>query len=323
MHQMVEEKEMKRYLLGEMSEEDMTALEERYFADNQLFDRLSIYEQDLIDRYVCDMMPSGERTLFEKAYMSSSRRREKVDLARKLMKALEEDASQQALAGFPDSSEFSSLWRFLLAFFRFQKPMVRFGMATAGLVVLLGCAWLIVESVRLHTQLRQLEANRQKLNEQVQSAQGQLGQRESETSKLATELQRERFRRTQLQEEIARLQQPSATIISFVLFPGTTRDLSESGAVGIPKGAEWIGLSLALEREGQYKSYQVTIQMVGGKEIWRQDKLLPAQKDSGRSIAVAVPASLFSSGDYLLTLKGITPKGASENVDDYFLRVVK
>jgi hypothetical protein len=322
-HQMVEEKEIKRYLLGEMSAAEMAALEEQYFADDQLFDRLNIYEQDLIDRYVCGMLSGGERALFEKAYMASPRRREKVEIARKLMKALDEDASRQALAGYPDSSEFSSMWRYLLAFFRFQKPSVRFGIASVGLLVMLGGAWLIVESVRLHTQLRKLEAQRLELQERAQSAQSQLGQRESQTSQLTAELQRERSRRSQLQEEMSRLQQSGAAVVSLVLFPGTTRELSESSVLAIPKGAEWIGLWLALEREGQYKNYQVTLQMVGGKELWIQDKLLPSQKDSGRSISVVLPVPLFSSGDYLLTLKGTTPKGLIEDVDDYFLRVVR
>ena len=40
-----------RYLLGELAEPEQTALEEKYFADPQLFDQLVKAETELVDDY--------------------------------------------------------------------------------------------------------------------------------------------------------------------------------------------------------------------------------------------------------------------------------
>ena len=55
----------KRYLLGELPEEERTGIEERYFLDDEEFEQFEIAEDELIDRYVRDELSVEERRRFK------------------------------------------------------------------------------------------------------------------------------------------------------------------------------------------------------------------------------------------------------------------
>lgn len=309
----MEKEKMRQYLLGEMSEEEMTALEERYFSDDHYFDELSMVEDELIDDSICGLLSVEDRALFEKAYLTSPRRREKVEIAAGMMKAL----------GGADDRTSSSLVKFLPALFQMKKPFAAIAMVAAGLILVLGCAGLIVVNIHLYSRLGRVLSEQASLREEAQRSQSQFLEQQKQTSQSTTELQRERYRRSLLEEEISRMQQSRGPIMSFVLFPGATRDMEESNNLKIPKQVERVSLRLMLEKEGRFKSYRAVVRTIDGKQLWAQDQLrLSPGNDPRSDIAVTLPASVLLPGDYVLTLSGITTKGAVEDVEDYFLRVV-
>ena len=59
---------MKRYLLGELDESEQKALEEEYFTDSQLFDKMTQVESDLVDDYVRGRLPAETRKQFEQTH---------------------------------------------------------------------------------------------------------------------------------------------------------------------------------------------------------------------------------------------------------------
>jgi hypothetical protein len=71
-----------QYLLGELAEEEQGQLEERFFADDALYQEVRVAERELIDRYVLGQLTGRERERFERRFLSSPRRRETVTLAR-------------------------------------------------------------------------------------------------------------------------------------------------------------------------------------------------------------------------------------------------
>jgi anti-sigma factor RsiW len=71
-----------QYLLGELAEEEQGQLEERFFADDVLYQEVRAVERELIDRYVLGKLTGRERARFERRFLSSPQRREKVALAR-------------------------------------------------------------------------------------------------------------------------------------------------------------------------------------------------------------------------------------------------
>jgi len=88
--------------------------------------------------------------------------------------------------------------------------------------------------------------------------------------------------------------------------------------IAISRAARWVAFSL----EGAYgpkpKAYRATLNDAHGRLVWQESQLLSATPDS---VGVVLPASLFESGDYLLTLETQAGDGHYVNPARYRFRV--
>jgi anti-sigma factor RsiW len=69
------------YLLGRLPEAESQDLEERYFRDSELFERLTALETDLLDEYVRGDLPAEDREAFERRLEQSSLLRSRLESA--------------------------------------------------------------------------------------------------------------------------------------------------------------------------------------------------------------------------------------------------
>jgi hypothetical protein len=81
------ESRLTHYLLGQMDEEERSRLEEQYLVHPELHERLQAVERDLIDRYVRDEL--DDVGAFERGYLTSDARRQRVAFARNFAHAIE------------------------------------------------------------------------------------------------------------------------------------------------------------------------------------------------------------------------------------------
>ncbi|HET9314979.1 MAG TPA: hypothetical protein VFQ51_05290 [Vicinamibacteria bacterium] len=88
-----DETRARRYLLGQLSEEEMAALETEYFASVEALESVSEVEHDLVDAFVAGELASGERSAFESHYLASEVHRERVATARLLRAATRHGAA--------------------------------------------------------------------------------------------------------------------------------------------------------------------------------------------------------------------------------------
>ena len=79
-----EEDRLVRYLLGLMSDEEATGMEEVYLTSDELNDELQAAERELIDRYVEGDLSPTERDRFESFFLCSPGRNEKLEFAKTL-----------------------------------------------------------------------------------------------------------------------------------------------------------------------------------------------------------------------------------------------
>ncbi len=82
-----DETRARRYLLGQMSEEETASLEAEYFADGEALERVWEVENDLVDAFVADELAPDDRTAFETHYLASPLHRDRVATARVLRAA--------------------------------------------------------------------------------------------------------------------------------------------------------------------------------------------------------------------------------------------
>ena len=97
---------------------------------------------------------------------------------------------------------------------------------------------------------------------------------------------------------------------------------TKSPTLSIPAGTQEVRIELKTA-ENEYQSYQLELHAVGGKAIFDRKSVKPTITKSGANFGFAVPASKFTSGDYILTLKGVMPTGEVEDVSKSLFRVEK
>src|SRR5204863_4794679 len=135
-------------------------------------------------------------------------------------------------------------------------------------------------------------------------AQQQLGNEQKRAEELTADLARQaEAQRTPPTEK------PPA-IVSTILIATGVRGVDETNppTMVIPRGAQQVRLALDL-KEHDYRSYQLILQPVGGSEILHRTQVQPTVSKAGARFTVMLPASRFASGDYIMTLKGVTPHG--------------
>jgi tetratricopeptide (TPR) repeat protein len=81
-----EEEAIKQYLLGQLSEEEQTPLEERLLTDDDFFERLNMAEDELIDEYLADRLGPDDRQEFNGHFMIAPERQQKLRFSKALRK---------------------------------------------------------------------------------------------------------------------------------------------------------------------------------------------------------------------------------------------
>ena len=319
---------MTRYLLGELSEQEQAALEEKYFADPQAFDQVLKIESELVDGYARGQLSNEMRERFEKSYLAHPARSERAKFAAALatgLNRIEESTTRIDQPTLP-----TSWWQKLLTSFRGQRPTLRLSIALATLLIMLGGGWLFVQSRRRQQQreLAQTQANRENQERRVreqQAAQQQPAQTPQHTEKPPDEEERVAGNPQQKPQP-----SPNPTInaappvVSLALNVGMVRggDDSRTQTLTIPQGTTQAQLLLNL-KDNSYPGYRVSLQMIGGAEIFSRSNIKPRGTKSGASFSFTLPARDLASGDYVLTLSGISAEGEVDALSKSLFRVEK
>ncbi|MEW6128786.1 MAG: hypothetical protein AB1757_17245 [Acidobacteriota bacterium] len=295
-----------RYLLGQLSEAEQTAIEESYFTDADYFEQLKIAEAELLDDYVNERLSSADRQAFEKTYLSSPSRRRRATFAAVWKTYV---ANQPLIAGgkAPEG-----------AFFRKIKRPWIWVPATAALLLLIGGFWLGLQN--------------QNLNVEIEKAIAQ------ESARIDAEIQEKFNAAREFDEPIARenLPPPSPApqpkdenqnnhqlIASIVLNPGGVRSSSRMNTLEVSATTKTIRLVLPFKSAESYKNYDAVIEKPDGAPVFSEGNL-PVQKTAAQNQVIwKLAAGVLNEGDYLITLRGINAANESEDVADYQLRIRK
>jgi hypothetical protein len=76
---------MQRYLAGQLSEEEKTSFEERYFTDDEVFEELVSLENDLVDDYVTGRLSGRDRQLLESEFLRNPHAAANLQFAREFI----------------------------------------------------------------------------------------------------------------------------------------------------------------------------------------------------------------------------------------------
>jgi len=307
----LDEKQLIRYLLGTASSDEEQQLEERYFSDDKDFELLMAVEDDLIDAYVRGQLSGEDRQHFERRFFSSPQRRQRVMFAQTLL----EKAAQRSHAEAPAviEREKTSWWRVWPNSWRITQPVMQ-GFVFAGFAFLAVVGSVsIMQTQRLRSQLAEVQTEGRNLRQQVD-------QQRTLAQQLNEALDQERIARGRLEQGPSKTSPPA--VASFILRPGSSRSSEDGRPLLIRPGTDVVQLQLDLAAIGNGQ-YRVAVRTADDQEVWSQDGLPARRTAGGSAVDVRLPANVVVSGDYVLTLRMVTPRGDIEDVGQYVFRIVK
>ena len=288
---------MTRYLLGDLSEEEQTRLEERFFADDEAYRQLVALEDELRYDYAQGNLTAGQRVLFEKRFMASAADRQRVELAKAILQKTHEVARQTA------EPVARRTWTSALVDFIALRPVSMFSAAVAGAAAICAIVFFTQTIDLKHELARQQNASRVAMNRQ-----------KAQDEALGKQLQQERSRREQLEQQSGANKPPSTPLIlAFALGPGLTRDTEGLKRLRIPTGADSVRLQLDLKPGDRPRELRAALSNLDGQELWSQDTT-PA----GSAVVLTLPARILAPGDYVIDLKNRASSDPIPGAQYYF-----
>ena len=315
-----------RFLLGQVSDEERSQIEQRFLGDGDYYQQLLIVEDELRCAYANGSLAPADREQFEKRFMQFPDEKPRVELARAMIGEL----SRAAVESAPEllvSKERQSRWTKFASLFSLKLPAI--GYATAAIVVFLLVAgvWLLRERSHLRTQVAELEARQTAREREIER---QSDEDRARVEQLNGELDEERKSRALLEQELAQQREQPATganiqpaIFSLLLTPGRVRSGGETKKLVIEKEPAQVRLLLDTGGEGTYKSYQAAILNADGAQVWNRGGLRASEARGTKFVIVNIPARLLAEDDYQINLKGLTETGDLERIGEYYFTVNK
>jgi len=307
-----------RYLLGELSAEETDRFEERYFTDDETFDRLLAVKTDLIDYYLHGQLNESQTRNFENFFLKSPNHRREVALVRSLLNPAKPLAAPPAIV----KNERVPLIEKMQRLFGASPAWARLAATAFAALLVLSFAWLMIANQRMRAELNTLHA-------QQQTAIA----RERELEQQLTALQSQGSTPTQTPGPTTSLapngspsspQEPSYSgVFAITLAPGLARSAGAANQAEMPVGTRKIRLQLLLDRDFGYRNYAVALKNASDKTIQTRAGLHRTANSSGNSIAVEFPTDKLDSGEYAAILSGIPNKGQPEEIADYPFRLVR
>jgi hypothetical protein len=278
----VDGERFRRYLLGELSEEESAAVEERYFGDDDVFAAVLAAEDELAEEYLRGGLSGRDRERFERRFLSTPDGRRRLGIVRDV--ANRGATSAGPLRAGPGRS---------------LPPFWRVAAAAAVLVCVAAGLLLMQGRNRRHPGVAGIEPR-----PQLPMGSPPGGSASPHPGAAPAPLR----------------PAPAEAVLSVTLAAGLVREPGAATAFEIPPDTTTLRLVLLLPHE-EYSRYRVSLQTPEGTERASWDGLTPRRGTSGRGIEVRVPANLLAPGTYVAIVSGLTGHGRAEAAGEYVFRV--
>ncbi len=314
----ITEQEMIRYLLGDLSAAETDRFEERYFTDDEVFDRLLIVKADLIDHYLHGQLDEKQASKFESFFLQSPDHQREVALVRSL---LNQNSPVKPFVTPPAAAKGErASWvnKWMSKTFGASPTWARPAAAAFAALLIAAFAWLAVDNRRMRAELNTLRAQQQIAITREQELRQSLAALQS-PSPLPAQTPSALASPTPNGLPSPRKESLFASVFPITLAPGQSRTAGDLPEHSIPADVHKIRLRLLLDRDLGYGRYVVALKNASDNIIQTRT----AQRASGDAIEVEFSADKLKSRDYAATLSGIPAKGQPEEIADYPFRIVR
>jgi anti-sigma factor RsiW len=320
-----------QYLLGSLSDDEMSRVEETFFSDDARFEELEVLEDELIDGYVQAELSPEARRQFETRLRKSPRLVERVHFAKVLAEkaatssALRQEAANLlSVASEPSAPAKRRWWQNAFA----PQPAFRIASAACLAFLLVGGDVLVTGWLRLRKESERLNSERAALQQQKEALDRQLSAQKANREPLTAEPQQQLNQRAAEQTLLETPQRDAkprhsslGSAVTVFLTPGLTRSAGAGADFKFGPDTAIAQFNLRLERD-EYGAYNVTARR-GDKAAFKRNGIRARHTSSGSVLVIAVPVKRLPAGDYSIHVDGRNSSGQSEGVEDYSFRVLK
>ena len=323
-----EENSIRRYLLGELSEDEQTRVEDAAFADADLFLLVESVENDLIDEYARGELEADEKRNFERLFLTSAERQKKIEFAQTLV-GLEEKSPALAKisAPAPERRNLKNFWQTLAALI--FRPQIAF--AAVALLILLG-GWLIFVNTRKSEREIAKETNANiapPTNQTAHNSNDPATNSSSPSPGVSPNIAHSPAPEKPNQNKPANVpptplkasptppiknESPAPTFAALIFPLGMTRDGGGGKALQLKLAPQVTTARLVfnLEKGDEYKNYRIEIRSKSGAVNINSNGAR-----SGRAVVINIPAARLAAGKYEAVLSGFS---RDTSRDDRLLR---
>lgn len=349
--QQVEETELKRYLLGELTLEERVLIEERMFLDSTYLQLARAVKDELVDEYANQDLTPAERERFESHFLARPEHRDDLKIARALKRYLASEAAPAEAAAAPSAADspaasggnarpFTKRVREFLSSLFGRRAVLGLSFA-AALIILSVVIWRAVGSWRLQEIRPPLQAQDPAPQQQQppepagatpddgrgpggEVAGGQDGGRPATTpgGRQGDAPAGRQGGRTQGAPAPTRQAPPRVLEMASVIFPGgDVRGGGRGEGVSIAADIGTVILRLPLVEEENFGNYRATLK-TGGRVIRAFDGLTAeVDPELGSVVQIRIPADLLRGQRYQIKLTGIAADGRARNLPSYTFAV--
>jgi hypothetical protein len=307
----IDEKTIARYLLGALTKEEQEAVEQR-FLDKEFAELCDVIEGELIDDYVFERVPADTKALFEKNFLVSPARLQRVRTVQMVSsyatERIENETIRRPISLAPRRTfKFFPNWKTAWALL---------------IIVLLGVAFFTFNSYR-HSKALEAELEAQRIRQieiqrQLAAAEGRADSSQSEAKRLQQELEDSRIEQEKLKEELSKTYASSSMATVTLRFP----DLRAGGKVPVLKIDQHVRNVRIRVPIGE-TAKDVLLQVVVRNEESKRETLTTFPHQTRGFAVINLPATKLTQGDYVVIVRAKIAEGAFEDLDTFQLRVQK
>jgi outer membrane murein-binding lipoprotein Lpp len=308
------QKDLRRYMLGELTELEQQAYEGRLLSEDEMFreveELVEVVQDEVVEDYLAGELSETQRRIFEQYQLVCPKIHEMRLVQEALRKYPKRQVRRQTI------SERLRLW--------FQPALRPAPALAAALTFLLiaGGIWSIREFGQLSGKVDQASLHSSMLSSKVESLQRELDQERRDRDALSQQLvaaARSGVERvSQTQQSFA--PRETGGILSFALLPGLQRSSGAAARIVLSSGQNVLELKLDIGLD-EYVSYQATVFNSATEMIVEQQHLSAVHIADRVYVLVHLPRPILRDDDYLVILRGVNRNGNVEMLDRFSFRL--
>lgn len=274
-------------------------------------DHRYIDENNIGDLYLMGKLSAQERAIFEMHFINCERCVEMLEETSSLRQAIRGNWPQEILQTanpLPVRAVARPVWRTVVM------------ACLLALLVIVPAIFVIEEMRRLRRELEEAKAiyAAQREPQNADEKEPSTDQKPTPFSERQGNDQREKSESNSSNTAKLRDSRSQTNTPVFAL-AAARRGEADSNEIITDESQKWLLISLDLEGDAEHETYRATIES-RGRRFWRADDLRPNQYNA---LTISFRSDSLPSGQYLLTLEGISKTGEMKAIANYPFRVTK